>query len=58
MRNLGKIVLGAATLAMLWPATRLLVAAVKRTERPSRIATEAAVYLVIMFVISRIYRKL
>ena len=58
MKMLGKIVLGAATFAMIWPATRLIIASWKRTEPPSKIITEAIVYIGIMFVISRIYRKL
>ena len=53
-----KIVLGAATVAMLWPASRLMMASLKRTEPPSRVISEAIIYIVIMCVISRIYRKL
>jgi len=43
---------------MLWPACRLMMASFKRTEPPSRIISEAIIYIVIMCVISRIYRKL
>jgi len=43
---------------MLWPACRLMMASFKRTESPSRIISEAIIYIVIMCVISRIYRKL
>ena len=58
MRVVGKIVLGVATVAMLWPASRLMMASWKRTEPPSRVISEAIIYIVIMCVISRIYRKL
>jgi len=58
MRVVVKIVLGAATVAMLWPASRLMMASLKRTEPPSRVISEAIIYIVIMCVISRIYRKL
>ena len=58
MRVVGKIVLGVATVAMLWPACRLMMASFKRSEPPSRIISEAIIYIVIMCVISRIYRKL
>ena len=58
MKTLWKIILGAVALVMLWPASRLLIVSLNRTEPPAKIISEAAVYLVVMFVISRIYRKL
>src|SRR6185437_13361300 len=58
MRTLGKIVLGLATFAMLWPASQLMIASLKRTEPPSKIIAQAIACIVVMFVISRVYRKL
>jgi len=58
VKILWKIILGAVALALLWPASRLMIASFNRTEPPSRIISEAAVYLVVMFLICRIYRKL
>ena len=58
MKTFGRIVLTLATIAMFWPATRLIVAAFRRSEPPMDIIKEAAVYTVVLVVIGWLYRRL
>ena len=58
MRLLGRIVLTLATIAMFWPATRLIVAAFERSQPPMQIIKEAAFYTVVLVVIGWLYRRL
>jgi hypothetical protein len=55
---MGRIVLTLVTFAMFWPATRLIVAAFKRTEPPLDIIKEAAVYTVVLIFLLWLYRRL
>jgi len=58
MRILGRIFLMAVTAFLMFQAGRLIMATFKRTETPTRIMQEAGIYLVVMIVVSRVYRKL
>ena len=58
MRTLGRIVLTLATIAMFWPATKLAVAAFKRSEPPLDIIKEGILYTVVLVVIGWLYRRL
>ena len=58
MRTLGRIILTLVTIAMFWPATRLIIAAFKRSEPPMEIIKEAAFYTVVLVVIGWLYRRL
>ena len=52
-----RIVLTLLTVLMLWPSTRLVVAAFKRSEPPMAVIKEAVIYIVILVVIRWLYRK-
>jgi hypothetical protein len=58
MKTLGRLLLIVVTAYLLAQAARLIVLAFRRSETPGRIMAEAAVYLVVMFIVSRLYRRI
>jgi len=58
MKTLGRILLIAVTAYLLFQAARLIVLAFRRSDTPLRIMGEAAIYLVVMFIVSRLYRRI
>ncbi len=58
MKTLGRVLLITVTVYLLVQAVRLIVLAFKRTDAPARIIGEAAIYLVVMLIVSRLYRRL
>jgi len=58
MKTLGRLLLIAVTAYLLLQATRLIVLAFKRSDTPARIMGEAAIYLVVMLIVSRLYRRI
>ncbi len=58
MKTLGRILLIAVTACLLVRAARLIVLAFKRSDAPGRIMGEAAIYLVAMLIVSRLYRRI
>jgi hypothetical protein len=58
MKILGRILLIAVTAYLLVQAARLIILAFRRSEAPARIIGEAAIYLVVMLVVSRLYRRI
>ena len=58
MRNFGRIVLTFSIIVMFWPATRLAIAAFKRSEPPLDIIKQGIFYTVVLVVIGWLYRRL
>ena len=58
MKTLGRILLIAVTAYLLVQAGRLIVLAFRRSDAPMRIMGEAAIYLVVMLIVSRLYRRI
>ena len=58
MKTLGRLLLITITTCLLVQAVRLTVLAFKRSYSPSRIMGEAAICLVVMFIVSRLYRRI
>ena len=58
MKTLGRFLLIAITAYLLVQASRLIVLAFRRSDAPARIMGEAAIYLVVMFIVSRLYRRI
>ena len=58
MKILGRFFLIAVTLYLLVQAGRLIVLAFKRSYTPGGIMGEAAIYLVVMLIVSRLYRRI
>jgi len=58
MKTLGRFLLIAVTIFLVVQAVRLIVLAFKRSDAPARIMGEAAIYLVVMLIVSRLYRRI
>ena len=58
MKTLGRLLLMAVTTYLLVQAARLIVLAFKRSYTPARIIGEAAIYLAVMLIVSRLYRRI
>ena len=58
MKTLGRLLLIGITAYLLVQAARLIVLAFRRSDAPARIMGEAAIYLVVMLIISRLYRRI
>jgi len=58
MKILGRLLLIAVTAYLLVQAARLIILAFRRSEAPARIIGEAAIYLVVMLIVSRLYRRI
>ena len=58
MKTLGRLLLVAVTAYLLVQAARLIVLAFRRSDAPARIMGEAAIYLVVMLIVSRLYRRI
>ncbi len=58
MKTLGRILLIGVTAYLLVQAARLIGLAFKRSDAPGRIMGEAAIYLVVMLIVSRLYRRI
>ena len=58
MKTLGRLLLITITTCLLVQAVRLIVLAFKRSYAPSRIMGEAAICLAVMFIVSRLYRRI
>jgi hypothetical protein len=58
MKILGRLFLIAVTMYLLVQAGRLIVLAFKRSLTPARIMGEAAIYLMVMLIVSRLYRRI
>ncbi len=58
MKTLGRLLLIAVTICLLVQSVRLIALAFKRSYAPSRIMGEAAICLVVMLIVSRLYRRI
>ena len=58
MKTVGRLLLIAVAIYLLVQAARLIVLALKRSDNPARIMGEAAIYLVVMLIVSRLYRRI